>query len=495
MADASRPRIAIVGGGLAGLVAAFRLGEEATRTGRPVEIVIFEAGARLGGAVETVERNGYLIERGADSFLTKPEMLALCRTLDLESELLPTDPQYRGALVLHKGRPVSVPLGFSLMSPSRLWPILSTPLLDLSGKLRLLREPFIPPRREQTDESLASFATRRLGQQAFDRLVQPLISGIYTADPEKLSLAATLPRFPEMERRYGSLLRATLFRKNRELGDGNGTGARYGLFAGFSGGMEQLLSALSTKVANFAEVRVNTPVESVTQIINEAYGGPAWRVEGTAHAEGEAFDALVLALPAYKASGLIRGWDASLADSLMGIPYASSAVVASGYCLADIQHPLNAFGLVIPTVEQRSILAVSFASRKFPGRVPDGRVLLRTFVGGATRPDQFGWSDEQLIKTVRRELHELLGVQGEPEVELVSRFGRAMPQYHVGHLDLVARIEEQTGQHRNLALTGSAYRGVGMPDVIAHANRCAETIFHGLVGGSPAGKTVSPPVV
>lgn len=493
MADARRPRVAIVGGGLAGLVAAHRLGEEAAKSARSLEIVIFEQGARLGGAVETVERDGYLIERGADSFLTKPEMLALCRALDLENELLPTDPHYRGALVLHKGRPVSVPLGFSLMSPSRLWPILSTPLLDWSGKLRLLREPFIPARREQTDESLESFATRRLGRQAFERLVQPLISGIYTADPEKLSLAATMPRFPEMERQHGSLLRATLFRKNRELGSGESTGARYGLFAGFRKGMEQLLSTLAVRVGSFAEVRLNTPMESIAPTEHIGSGSPGWRIVTPTNAAGEVFDALILALPAYISAGLIRAWDASLADSLLEIPYASSAVVASGYRLADIKHPLNAFGLVIPAVEQREILAVSFASRKFPGRVPDGRVILRTFVGGATRPDQFAWSDGQMVETVRRELSELLGVHGEPEVEMVSRFGRAMPQYHVGHLDLVARIERQTGRHRGLALTGSAYRGVGMPDVVAHSGRCAASIFATMADFNPEGATISPP--
>jgi len=470
--DAAPPRVAVVGGGLAGLTAALRLTELARESGRTADITLFEASPRLGGAIETVHEAGYLVERGADSFLTKPAAVRLCERLGLAGELLPTDERFRGALVLRGGKPVRVPDGFNLMTPAKIWPVIKTPILSPAGKLRLLSEALIPRRADDAEEeSLGSFVRRRLGREAFDRLVQPLVSGIYTADPEKLSLAATLPRFIEMERRHRSLIRATL--KNRSAmseEETSASGARYGLFAGLRGGMEQLFAAVREKVRASATVRTGT---SVTGLRRDAHG---WHLDTPADPP-EAFDAVVLALPAYRAAALLERADAALASDLRTIPYASSAIVVTGHRLADVAHPLDAFGLVIPTIENRDILAVSFASRKFPGRAPDGRVLLRTFIGGATRPDMLDRTDDDLVALVRRELESLLGVRSTPDLTVVTRYNDAMPQYHLGHLDRVRRIEAATARHPALDLTGSAYRGVGIPDVIADAERAAESVF------------------
>lgn len=465
-------RVAVVGGGLAGLAAALRLTDLGREVGKPVLVTLFEASGRLGGAIETVREAGYLVERGADSFLTaKPAAVRLCERLGLADQLLPTDPRYRGALVLRDGRPVRVPDGFNLMTPTKLWPVVTTPILSPMGKARLLAEAVVPRRTADGDESLGSFVRRRLGREAFERLVQPLVSGIYTADPEKLSLAATLPRFPEMERKHGSLIRAT-FRNRRALSEGeaNASGARYGLFAGLREGMGQLFDALRTRVRAAAEVRTGVRVERVRR---DADG---WLVE-TADHQREKFDGAVVALPAYAAGAVLNDMDNELARSLLKIAYASSAVVVTGHRLEDVQHPLDAFGLVIPTIENRDVLAVSFASRKFPGRAPAGCILLRTFTGGATRPDMAERTDEELVAVVRRELSSLLGVSGMPELTVVSRYERAMPQYHVGHLDLVRRIETAAARHPGLELTGSAYRGVGIPDVIADAERAVGAVF------------------
>jgi oxygen-dependent protoporphyrinogen oxidase len=479
-----RPRVAIVGGGLAGLAAAFRLTELARETNRPLDVTLFEASTRLGGAIETVREGGYLIERGADSFLTaKPAAVRLCERLGLAGELIPTDERYRGALVLRNGKPLPVPEGFNLMTPAKVWPVITSPILSPAGKLRLLAEAFVPPRRSEEDESLASFVRRRFGREAFERLVQPLVSGIYTADPEKLSLAATLPRFPEMERRHGSLIRAA--RRNRRAmadGESNASGARYGLFVGLREGMEQLFAALRDRVREHATVVTGSLVAAVRR--NQT----GWHVEAAGLPAGgmppsAPFDSVILALPARQSASLLSAFAPDLAVMLARIPYASSAIVLTGHRLDDVTHPLDAFGLVVPTIEKRDVLAISFASRKFPGRAPEGHILLRTFVGGATRPEMLDQSDEELVATTRRELASFLGARGEPDLTLVARHENAMPQYHVGHLDLVRQIESAAARHPGLALTGSAYRGVGIPDVIADAERAAEAIFATLSSG------------
>ena len=540
-------RIAIIGGGLAGLVAAHRLSELARERGVNIAVTLFESGPRLGGVIGTERVGGYLIDTGADSFLTsKPAAVNLCRRLGIENQLTSTSEQHRGALVLFDGRPQPVPEGFQLMSPTAIWPMLVSPILSPWGKLRMAMEYFVPPRPVSSvacsfpqpsnlnpqplpDESLASFVRRRFGREALERLVQPLVGGIYTSDPEKLSLAATMPRFLEMERDRGSLLAATLFSKettvsqqptadSRSSGslpyqDGSATdtkssGARYGLFAGLAGGMEDLLSALRSRVDAACEVRLNAPV---TRIVRESAvsGTPCvfdGRGQGTQQptpfakpqgvppddplhrnsyrvelADGAScsFDAVLMTAPAHRAASLLGELDPELAVALDEIEYASSAIVVTGHRLEEIAHPLNAFGLVVPQRERRKVLAVSFSSRKFPDRAPSGSVLLRTFVGGALQPELLSLSDDELVSLVRSELAEMFGVRGQPDFVRVFRYPRAMPQYHVGHLDRVARIEALTARHSGFALAGNAYRGVGIPDVIASGETAAESVLGG----------------
>lgn len=342
--------------------------------------------------------------------------------------------------------------------------------------MRLLAERFVPPREGKGDEALGPFVRRRFGKEAFDRLVQPLISGIYTADPEKLSLAATFPRFLEMEAASGSLLRAS--KRSRGSGgqiDSHASGARYNLFVGFRRGMEQLFTRLREEVLRRAVAHVGRSVISIERepdgwrLGTDADGGTAFR-----------FDAVILACPAYVAARLLAGVDGGLSQRLAEIEYASSAIVVTAHPASSIREPLNAFGLVIPTIEKRDLLAVSFASQKFPGRAPAGRVLLRSFLGGALRPEMIDRSDDELREIVGRELRSILGVSGPPEFSIVTRYERAMPQYHLGHLDRVRGIEAAVAGLPGLELTGSAYRGVGIPDVVADAERAATAIVSSL---------------
>lgn len=486
MQNAHRTRIAIIGGGLTGLAAAHHLGELSSAHDLPLDMTLLEAGPRVGGIVSTVERDGYLIDTGADSFITnKPGALQLCQRIGLAERLQATEPKYRGALVLFQGRPVQVPEGFQLLSPSAMWPMLLTPILSPWGKLRMLAEYFIPAGTNGVDETLASFVRRRFGAEALDRLVQPLVGGIYTSDPERLSLAATMPRFLEMERAHGSLIKASRAAKTAaDAEDRVSSGARYGLFAGLRGGMQELVDALSARVSQRCKVRLNAPIASITR----RTGLPPdaeYRLRFRDDSPEETYDAVLVTLPTHRAAEVLCELDAPLAAALRSIEYASSAIVVTGHALANVADPLRAFGLVIPHRERRRILAVSFSSRKFPNRAPPGRVLLRTFVGGAMQPELNHLDDEALVQTVREELHSTLGVTGEPDFSIVVRYPRAMPQYTVGHLDRVARIEALTNNHSRLQLAGNAYHGVGVPDAIFSGEQAAERIFRECRSASP----------
>ena len=515
-------RIAIIGGGISGLSAALRVHELAVEQNRDVQITLLEASDRLGGVLQTERIGEYLVEHAADMWITnKPEGMRLCEKLGLADRLIPTDAKFRKSLVLRDGKAYPIPEGFQLMVPEQAWPMLRSPLLSWRGKLRLLGEAFVRSRRDGADESLADFVRRRCGCEVFERLVQPLVGGIYTADPEKLSLKATLPRFIEMERQHGSLIRAAL-RQSRDKSSGT-SGARYGLFVSLPSGIEELVSALSRRVAEFADIRCGIKVCAVRpfakggfEVDSQSRPLSPWERVADRPGEGrsgeevptsidttresivdgsltptlsqrerepgkttEHFDAVILAVPSFVAASMLAKGCLLLSTELNRIEYASTVVVASGHKFADIEHPLNAFGLVIPHIERRKILAVSFTSRKFPGRAPDGSVLLRTFIGGALQPELCDLDDAAIMKLVSRELNELLGVRGEPDFVNVYRHTRAMPQYHVGHLDLVARIQAATAHSSGLALAGNVLNGVGIPDSIASGESAAEKVMKG----------------
>jgi oxygen-dependent protoporphyrinogen oxidase len=469
-------RIAVIGGGISGLAAAHRL----TELSPSAQVVLLEASGRLGGVLGTQQRDGYLIERSADMFTTRePWALDLCRRVGMADELIGTDGRFRQAYVVCRGKLLPVPDGFTLMGPAKIWPVLTTRLLSPLGKLRLARERFIPPRQEDGDESLKSFVVRRMGREVFDRLVQPLIGGIYTADPAKLSLKATLPQFLEMEKQYGSITRGTLQQhaaKNR-IAKSNGndrskhveSGARYGMFLAPRLGMQQMVDAIAAKLP-VGCVQFNSAVEKLER------DSAGWRVALRGVEGYQTFDDVIVASPAYAGPTLLKSVDQELASLIGSIPHAGCSVAVLGYRREQIKHPLNLFGAVAPAIEKRRIIAASLASVKFAGRAPEGRVLLRLFVGGALQPELAALPDQKLEALVREELADLLGVQGEPDFCQIQRWLGTMPQYHVGHLDLVAKIEQQVATLPNFELAGNAYRGVGIPFCIRSGELAAERI-------------------
>ncbi|MDB5351681.1 MAG: protoporphyrinogen oxidase [Planctomycetota bacterium] len=413
-----------------------------------------------------------MIEGGADSFITnKPWGVDLCRELGLGDALIGTDSTRRRSFVVRNGRLLPVPEGFVMMSPSRIGSILTSPILSLRGKLRLLLERFVPRKTDDSDESLASFVKRRLGREALDRLVQPLVGGIYTADPNDLSIAATLPQFLAMEREYGSLIRAA---RHQKRADQAASGARYGLFVSLADGMEALPKALSEALPS-GTIRTETPVRRISR---PDPLGP-WRIELLDGSSIEA-SAVLITTEAHAAARLVDGFDPELALQLRSIPYASSAIVSVAYRRNAIAHPLDGFGAVVPIIEKRSILAISFTSVKFPNRAPADSVLLRVFVGGATQAELFDLDDSAMATIVRRELGELIGATGEPLFLEIRRHPRGMPQYNLGHLDRVAAIRRLESQHEGLGLAGNAFDGVGIPDCIRSGRSAADAILSAL---------------
>jgi oxygen-dependent protoporphyrinogen oxidase len=326
---------------------------------------------------------------------------------------------------------------------------------------------FLPRRRANgvADESLASFVRRRLGREALERMAQPMVGGIYTANPETLSLRATLPRFLDMERDHRSLILAML-RKGRAQSRGT-SGARYSLFLSFDRGMEVLVQALAAAIAPRCDIRLDTRVDSLI------WDAASWTIRTKTGQTLEA-DAICLAVPAHVAARLLSGVDKGLAGRLDQISYASTATINLAYPRAAISHPLDGFGFVVPFVERRSLIACTFSSVKFSGRAPDDHVLLRAFAGGALQPEVFALDEPEMLRRVESDLRELLGISEAPLFAEVAKWANSMPQYEVGHLDRVAQIENEVSQIPLLALAGNAYRGAGIPDCIQSGERAAE---------------------
>ena len=470
MSETLPRRIAVIGGGISGLAAANRIQE----LDSSADVVLLEASSRLGGVLRTERRDGYLIEHGADNFITTmPWALDFCKRIGFEDRLVATNDAHRRAFVVRKGRLRAIPAGFAIMAPSRIWPVLSTPILSPLGKLRLAAEPFIPRRKTGSDESMASFVARRLGRETYERLVQPLVAGIYTADPDKLSLEATMPRFRKMEQEHGSLIRA-MWRgtRNSRPSDQEASGARYSQFVAPREGMSALVDTVAARLPKRA-IHRNSPVARLIEL-----PGKRWQIEFADQTKQRiTVDGIVLALPSHQISQLLRTVNHDLADELYRIKYGSCALVTIGFRREQIRHPLNGFGVVVPLSEQRKILSASFSSVKYPGRAPDGEVLIRTYIGGECQRDLLDLNDKDLIEIAHLELNELLGVEGRPRMVHINRQTNAMPQYHVGHVSLVKKITERVNQIPGIVLASNALHGVGIPHCIHTAEVAAERLL------------------
>lgn len=467
-------RVIVVGAGISGLAFAYRMQVLAAQAKRPLSLTVLEAGTHAGGVIHTLRWQGCLLEAGPDCWAgNKPAGVELCRELGLEADLIGTRPGVRRSFILHKGTLKRLPEGFFLISPMSVRALLATPLISMWGKLRMAMDLVIGPRSSDADESLADFVRRRFGREALQRIAQPMIAGIYTADPEKLSLQATFPQFLQMEREHGSVIRALRRKAAAEAGAKTGAevakaaGPRYGMFVTLKQGMSTLPNALAAVLPPNA-LRVNSPVQAVRREAG------CWRVR-LHDGDDLSADVLCLALPAHVSAKVLQAGAPAAAEALGAFEYAGAAVVNFVFERGQIAHAMDGIGAVMPAIEGRRLVAFSFSSVKFEGRAPEGKVVLRAFMGGALQPEIAKLPPEDLKQVALEELRGLVGITGEPLFSQAGSHQGAMAQYHVGHQQRVKAARAAVAGQRGLVVIGNAFDGVGIPDCIRGANEAAST--------------------
>jgi len=445
--------IAIIGGGITGLAAALRLHEAG------VPFLLIEAESRLGGKILTERVGGFIVEGGPDCFLaSKPDGVALVRHLDLDSRLCSTDPVHRGTYVRRNGRLHRLPEGLTGLVPTRVGPLLSTGTLTPLGRLRASLEPFIRAGAPHDEETIAHFARRRFGREAYDWLIEPLLSGIYAGDGEQLSLPATFPLLAELEQHEGSVLRAMARRRSGSAG-----------FVTLSRGLAEMVAALTRRLPG-ERLRLGSAVVALES------RGAVFHVE-LAHGPAVAADRVILAVPAPVAARLADHVDRALGDELRGIPFVSTATVSLGYAPGSLRRPLSGYGFLSPRAAGGAIVAGTWTSNKFPGRAPTGATLVRFFIGRAGAERTLEQPDDVLIHLARSEMSRIAGVSATPALARVFRWPQSMPQYVVGHRARLDRIAQLLVRHPGLSLAGASYSGVGIPDCIASGWTAAEDVI------------------
>ena len=459
-------RVVIIGGGIAGLTTAYRL-EQGGRGA--IRYSLVESLSRFGGKITSVHQDGFLVEGGPDSFYSqKSAGLELCRDLGLEDQLIGVKAASHQALIWSNGRLRPLPL-----SPVRIAPFLKSSLISWPGKLRIAADLFIPPRADGADESLAEFARRRLGREALHKIADPLLAGIHAADPERLSLKSTFPGLQELERKYGSLIRAAFALKNGKRTSVAGKPPLSSLVT-LRGGMQQMVDAIVSKLdprSLYSSCRIRAIVPRVDYYEVLLDGESRLRA-----------DAIVFATPAYITADFVERIAPKLASKLRKIPYVSSATVSLAFRRSDVQRMPDGSGYLVPHRERRSILGCTWCSNKFEGRAPDDYVLTRVFIGGARNEYLAEQEDDRLIALARQELVVTMGIHTAPVLAKVYRCPKANPQYEVGHQARVAEIDRLISEHGGLYLAGAGYHGIGIPDCIQSGNRAAQTLLGDITG-------------
>jgi oxygen-dependent protoporphyrinogen oxidase len=470
--------LVVVGGGIAGLTTAYTALTRAAADGFALTCTVLESDRHWGGKIRTHKSDGFVIEAGPDSFLsTKPWALTLCQELGLGDRVVNTNASEDKAFVYSRGRLRPLPEGLVLIVPTKLGPFLRSGLLSVSGTIRMGLDLFIKRREPEGDESLGSFFRRRLGREAFERLVEPLMAGIYAGDAERMSLRATFPRFLELEEQHGSLIRGVLAAR-RASGPRAQPAKGATPFVTLESGLSTMVDVLRERIERSGgELRSAHRVVSIRP--------PARTLAAPYHVlteEGPALpaDAVVLATPAFVTAELVRplSWDA--ATLLSAMPYASTATVSLGYDTDRLAASVKGFGFVVPRAEGRQILAATWSSLKWPQRAPAARTLVRCYLGGMGREEIVKADDETMVRRVTEELSALAGIARPPLFAEVHRWERGMPQYEVGHLQRLDHIQRQLKPYGGLYLTGAAYRGIGIPDCVRDGTETAHQVIRHL---------------
>ncbi len=478
----TRPRtVVIVGGGISGLATAYALLERASTAGLSLRCTILDAGSSWGGKIVTHRVGEIVTEAGPDSFLSqKPAGLELCTKLGLADELINTNETVKKACVLYKGRMHDLPEGLLSFVPRQLKPFLRSGLLTWSGLVRMGLEIAVPPGPSTGDESLAGFLRRRFGAQAYERVLEPLMAGIYAGDAEQMSLRATFPRFFELEQQHGSVVRGMMDAKKRaspELSEPPRT-----MFVSLKNGLGDLVTALTQRLAERGvQLQLGKRVEAL-RVRSHELG--RWMYDLILQDQSAlSAECVVLATPAYVSADLLRPLTPIAGGVLDLIPYASTATIAMVFPLA-MMSGIKGFGFIVPRSEQRDLIAATWTSLKWPHRAPAGQLLVRCYVGGVGREDILQLDDAALTAKVRTELAALCGIRAEPSYTEVNRWWKAMPQYTLGHLDRLGQLDAAVSRYPGLVLTGAGYRGVGIPDCIRDGAAAADRVVQELLGGN-----------
>lgn len=456
----SPPRIVIVGAGISGLSIAFRLQQRIPQA----NITVLEANDRPGGTAWTLREDGFQIEIGPNGFLdTKSSTRQLCQDVGLASQLVVATEAARKNRYLFLGDRLKA-------LPDGLGAFLKTDLLTWRGKLSLVWERFRSKKADEADESIDVFARRRAGNEAADVFADALVTGIYAGDPKLLSLPACFPRIAELEREHGSVIKGFIAEAKKRRAEANAKGVAYerpGKMWSLPGGMRALIDAIVAQLKSPPDYGVAIRAVEKT---NED-----WRVHGERHQSWQA-DGVVLTCPAHQQAQLVSRLDAELAQEIGAIPYNCVAVVALGYRQADVPHSLDGFGYIAPENTRRDLLGVQWCSSIYPGRAPEGCVLLRAMAGGWQRPEIVDWDDHRLLQAIRTELHVAMNITAEPIFHKIIRWQKAIPQYHLGHLERVKRIDDRLKKWPGLWLGGNAYRGVAINDCTEQGDQIAQEI-------------------
>ncbi|MCS7034151.1 MAG: protoporphyrinogen oxidase [Phycisphaerae bacterium] len=445
-----RGRVLVVGGGIAGLAAAWHVSNAG------LEVKLLEASERVGGKLYSEWIDGCLLESGADGFLLrKPSARRLVSELGMDGQVVHAAQLKVSTYVLHRGRPIPLPAGFSLLAPTRWWPFFLSPLLSFGGKLRVAAETILARRSDDADETVADFVRRRFGSELLERVAEPMLSGVFNAPAAQQSIRATFPQFPELERCHGSVIRGLRRRARHALPEAP-------VFFSLRDGTEELARMLAERLGSRIIRRARATV--LDRTIDR------FRVktsDGTAH---EA-DAVILTTPADITASMLTLLAPAAAERLRRIRFAGIGSVYLAYPRDNVSHPLDAYGLVIPAAERRPIDGITFSSSKWPGRAPDGVALLRIFFGGPNTRDAMNLSDSQVVEVARQEAAEILGARGAPNLARVFRWPGGYPQYDLGHVELVDQLERELPS--GVYVAGCCYRGVGVPDCVYGAEQAA----------------------
>jgi oxygen-dependent protoporphyrinogen oxidase len=456
-----------VGGGIAGLTAAYFAMEKAKKVGESISLKLLDEKDRLGGCILTEKVEGFTIEGGPDCFLSeKPWAFALCEKLGLGDRILNTN-ENRRVFILSDGKLHELPEGFMLMVPTSFLPFIKSSLISWPGKIRMAMDLFIPKKESDEEESLAEFVRRRLGEEALEKIAEPLVAGIHAGTPETMGLKSTFPRFLQIEEEYGSLIRGMLARRKVALQWQKKAGPKRTMFLTLKDGLGEWIECLKEKIG---EERIGLK-KKVVRLRRTEKGDYHIRLSDGASLET---DSVILATPSFTTAKIVEEVDAKLSEILLTIPYVSSATVSLAYRRSQVHHPLDAFGFIIPRTEKRKIMASTWTSVKFNYRAPEDYVLLRVFVGGANNEELVSLDDEKMLRMIQEELKDIIEVEGDPILKRIYRWEKSMPQYLVSHLEKVARMEERTNLQPGLFLTGCAYKGIGISDSVHDAEIIAE---------------------